>query len=159
MYRKQLTFFDFSFLQSGLGLPERYSSSVKLVVSEMIAERLEASNDLKGSEALEDLSLYASELGFTLSPEKMSREFCMMKDNILHRSIERHTTIMSHLDIGFRPWDSHAGAKEYVKALDKNKVLPTWGMLYCGGTKIVEEELKKMSEEYQLCLHVESFAW
>lgn len=127
----------------------------------MIAERLEAANDLKGSEALEDLAMYASELGFTLSPEKISGEFSMTNDTILHRStsIETHTTIMSHLDIGFRPWDSRAGAKEYVKALDKNMVLPTWGMLYCGGTKTVEEELKKISDEYRICLHVESFAW
>jgi hypothetical protein len=131
-----------------------------LVVSEMIAERMEASHDLDGAGALEDLAVYASELGFTLPTEKMSGEFCMMKDAPLNQSMQTcQETIMSHLDIGFRPWDTHAGAKEYVKNLDKNMVLPTWGMLYCGGTKVVVEELRKISDEYRICLHVESFAW
>ena len=122
---------------------------------------MEASSDLNGAEALEDLAVYASELGFTLPPEKMSGEFCMLKDSVnFDQSIETcQETILSHLDIGFRPWDVHEGSKEYVKSLDKNKILPTWGILYCGGTKVVEEELRKISDEYRICLHVESFSW
>jgi hypothetical protein len=130
------------------------------MVSEMIAERLEASQDLDGAEMLLDIAVYASELGFTLPAEKISGEFCMMKDRNLNCSIETcQVTILSHLDIGFRPWDSHGGARDYVKNLNKNMILPTWGILYCGGTKVVEEELRKISDEYRICLHVESFSW
>jgi hypothetical protein len=32
-------------------------------------------------------------------------------------------------------------------------------MLYCGGAKQVLSELEKISDEYQIGLHVESFAW
>jgi hypothetical protein len=130
------------------------------VVSELIAARLEASQDLGGAEMLLDIAVYASELGFTLPPDKMSGEFCMMKDHNLDRSIETsQLTILSHLDIGFHPWGPHEGAREYVKNLDKNMILPTWGILYCGGTKVVEEELRKISDEFRICLHVESFSW
>jgi hypothetical protein len=66
---------------------------------------------------------------------------------------------LSYLDSGFRPWDSHGGARDYVKKLDMNMILPTWGILYCGETKVIEEELRKISDEYRICLHVESFSW
>jgi hypothetical protein len=124
------------------------------------AERLEASQDLDGGDMLLDIAAYASELGFALSPEKMSSVVCMMNDSNLDRSIQTSlVTILSHLDIGFRPWDYHGGATYYVKNLDKHMILQTWGILYCGGFKVVEEELKNISDEYRICLHVESFAW
>ena len=66
---------------------------------------------------------------------------------------------MKNLGLGFRPWDRHGCASNYVKGLDKQLVLPTWGMLYCGGAKKLEEDLKKISDEYHLPLHVESFGW
>jgi hypothetical protein len=130
------------------------------VVSEMIAKRLEASQELEGAEMMLDIATFASELGFTLPPERLSGEICMMSDSILDLSIETcQETILSNLDIGFRPWDSQEGAREYVKNLDRNMILPTWGILYCGGTKVVEQELRKISDEYRICLHVESFSW
>jgi hypothetical protein len=61
--------------------------------------------------------------------------------------------------MGFCPCDTIDGAKEYVKQLDPHLVLPTWGMLYCGGAKMVLEDLEKISEEYNIGLHVESFSW
>jgi hypothetical protein len=66
---------------------------------------------------------------------------------------------MEHLAIGFCPWDHYEGAKNYVKNLDKKLILPTWGMLYCGGAKQVLSELEKISDEHQIGLHIESFAW
>ena len=67
--------------------------------------------------------------------------------------------IFDHLSIGFCPWDKQDGAKEYVKNLDQHLVLNTWGVLYCGGAKKLEKDLRKVTENYGLQIHVESFAW
>jgi hypothetical protein len=32
-------------------------------------------------------------------------------------------------------------------------------MMYCGGSKAVEDTLVKISKEYNISLHPESFAW
>ena len=79
---------------------------------------------------------------------------------------------MEQLRIGFKPWEevqvqslsqdtdaTNICPKRFVKNLDRKKVLSTWGMLYCGGAKVVEQDLKQISEEYQLDLHIESFGW
>lgn len=43
---------------------------------------------------------------------------------------------MKHLDIAFKPWESQPKAHRFVKQLVKDEiVMPTWGMLYCGGAK------------------------
>jgi hypothetical protein len=49
--------------------------------------------------------------------------------------------------------------KTFVKNLDPKKVLSTWGMLYCGGAKVVEQDLQQIAQEYKLDLHIESFGW
>ncbi|KAL3922525.1 MAG: hypothetical protein SGILL_002157, partial [Bacillariaceae sp.] len=147
-------------IESGLGLPERYAAMEKLTASEMIAERFGASQGLNGTDALEDIAVYASELGFTLSFETVTTEIQLLEHRNLDASYTTcQETIMTHMDIGFRPWDHHDGAKNYVKNLDKNLVLPRWGIFYCGGAKVVEQELRKISDEYKICIHVESFAW
>jgi hypothetical protein len=153
-------------VESGTGLPERYDPKTKMLASRMIAQKLEASQreSLDGMGDAEDIALYASELGFHLPTETISHEFNHSKsfnfDASGTTSLSTGTeTIMSHLGIGFRPWDQHDGAREYVKKLDKRFALSTWGMLYCGGAKVVEEELKKISLEFHICLHVESFGW
>lgn len=43
--------------------------------------------------------------------------------------------------------------------VDYKMVLSTWGMMYCGGSKAVEDTLVKISKEYSISLHPESFAW
>ena len=67
--------------------------------------------------------------------------------------------IFDNLALGFCPWDKQDGAKEYVKNLDQNLVLRTWGVLYCGGAKKLEKDLRKVTDNYGLQIHVESFAW
>ena len=133
----------------------------------MIADRFEASQALNIPDVAEDLAIYASEMGYTLP----ARGIPPFEDDILNskdfdssgqtqRTVGTdHSYFLEHMDIGFRPWDKHECSKDYVKKLDKNRVLRTWGMLYCGGAKPVEEELKKLADEYKVCLHVESFAW
>eukprot|EP00951_Prasinocladus_malaysianus_P049263 scaffold667755_cov45-Prasinocladus_malaysianus.AAC.1 len=48
-------------------------------------------------------------------------------------------------------------AEEFVKGMD-TAALSTWGILYCGGAKPVEEALNKVSRKYKLSLNTESFA-
>lgn len=59
----------------------------------------------------------------------------------------------------FKPWEKSKEAKKYVKGLDPHSILSTWGILYCGGSKAIEDTLKQISEEYQVSLNMESFAW
>jgi hypothetical protein len=42
---------------------------------------------------------------------------------------------------------------------DHKMVLSTWGMMYCGGSKPVENTLRQISRVYNISLHPESFAW
>ncbi|KAL7487526.1 hypothetical protein ACHAW6_013122 [Cyclotella cf. meneghiniana] len=63
------------------------------------------------------------------------------------------------LDSGYIPWEIQEGAHEFVKGLHYKMVLSTWGMMYCGGSKAVEDTLVKISKEYSISLHPESFAW
>ena len=58
-----------------------------------------------------------------------------------------------------RPWENQPAAEDFVSALDKKRVLNTWGLLYCGGSKRVESDLKKISNKFDLELHTEAFAW
>ena len=151
-------------IESSLGLPENYSPSTKEIASEILANRLMASSDLltssrpSVSEALmQDLSLQASELGFHLPSEAEAQ--LLEPSNRLDESIKLSESIKGILTIGFRPWIYHDGACKYVKDLNKKLVMPTWGMLYCGGAKQVLKVLEEISDEYEINLHVESFAW
>jgi hypothetical protein len=136
----------------------------------MLADRFKASQDLNIPDIAEDLALYVSELGFTLPTRAIpplevgtlnSKDFDAsgQTQGTVGRNRPFFSYYHEHMDIAFRPWDKHDCSKEYVKKLDKKLVLRTWGMLYCGGARVVEEELKKIADEYKVCLHVESFAW
>jgi ferric-chelate reductase len=143
-------------IESSLGLPERYSLNTRAIASEMLTDRLRV------SERAEDVACYASELGFHLPTDAIDEKLSSsLRSSGNSRKAHRRTSesIMEHLEIGFRPWDNHPGSSDYVKNLDKKMVISTWGMLYCGGAKPVLKDLKRISDEYQLGLHVESFAW
>ena len=76
--------------------------------------------------------------------------------------LSRHVKVSSinkSLALGFRPWEYHRKASQYVKGLDKKLILPTWGLLYCGGAKMVEKAVKDLSDEYGIDSHIESFRW
>ena len=48
----------------------------------------------------------------------------------------------------------------YVQHLDSTKILKTWGIMYCGGSIIIEKQLRTISKEYNLGgIHIESFGW
>lgn len=139
-------------IESGNGLPEWYNQDTRIVASEMLIDRLQT------ADRPEDVTFYAQELGFTLPIDAIDGS---LRSNITTESTRNTTSecIMENLGIGFRPWENHPGAANYVRNLDKNMVIPTWGMLYCGGAKPVLKDLKQISDEYHLGLHVESFAW
>jgi hypothetical protein len=147
-------------VESGLGLPERYHPEVRTVASELLFDRLCVSNG-DDSVTTENLACYASELGFNFAPEAIAKERRLHSSEEMapKRSRRSSASIIDHLKIGFRPWEEHPDAHEYVKNLDKQLVIPTWGLLYCGGAKQVEADLKKIADEYQLGIHIESFAW
>jgi hypothetical protein len=58
-----------------------------------------------------------------------------------------------------RPWEEQPAAEHFVLALDKKRILNTWGVMYCGGSKSVESKLTKISNKYDLEFHTETFAW
>jgi hypothetical protein len=173
-------------IESGLGLPENYTPGTKMAASELLAAQLLASSDCSttgtGSDddAIEDLALQASELGFNLSTDAVSHEFGIAGSRTANRDLSASVnmagfrraaksrladsarlsaSIRENLSIGFRPWNCQEGANKYVKNLDKKLVLQTWGMLYCGGAKPVLNVLEEISDEFDIGLHVESFAW
>jgi len=78
------------------------------------------------------------------------------------RAMPDHMTLWME-DTGdgmFRPWkDDATDAKEFVKGLDQDQVMGTWGALYCGGQGPLASALKKTSKEYGISLALESFKW
>jgi hypothetical protein len=62
------------------------------------------------------------------------------------------------LTSSFNPWEADPKADDYIKSLDDD-ILSRWGILYCGGNKMVAKSLKAVSEEYHIHLHTESFQW
>ena len=151
-------------IESGLGLPERYSEDHRVEVSSTLVDRFVASENGSMRNVAEDISGPASELDFRLSLEMPSQELdtsapCrgLTLDPVLRSSAS--TSILDDLEMGFHPWGCHKDAKEYVKSLDKKMIMATWGLLYCGGAEQVLKDLRKISDEFGIRLHVESFAW
>lgn len=143
-------------VESGLGLPERYSKSTREIASEMLTDHLNF------ADGAEDLACYASELGFHLPADVIEEDLAStIGSSVISQKRRRRASksIKEHLAIGFRPWDYHSDASRYVKNLDRKLILSTWGMLYCGGAKPVLADLKNISDEYQIGLHIESFSW
>uniref|UniRef100_A0A7S1V6H5 FAD-binding FR-type domain-containing protein n=1 Tax=Grammatophora oceanica TaxID=210454 RepID=A0A7S1V6H5_9STRA len=58
----------------------------------------------------------------------------------------------------FTPWESQEGSSEFVKQMPEIEK-ERWGILYCGGAKILESKLAHIAEDLDLDFHTESFAW
>lgn len=57
-------------------------------------------------------------------------------------------------------WNPTVHAARSVKNLEhKSSLLSRWGVMYCGGSTQVKRKLKKITSEYEIDLHYESFAW
>lgn len=58
----------------------------------------------------------------------------------------------------FSLWEQSEEQIMCVKGLDDD-VMSTWGMMYCGGSKEVMSALRGISIDYNIDLHIDSFAW
>ena len=61
-------------------------------------------------------------------------------------------------DPSFQLYEDSEVQCTHVKRLD-NHVMSSWGMMYCGGSQPVISTLEKVSINYNIDLHVDSFAW
>lgn len=58
----------------------------------------------------------------------------------------------------FKPWKKNAQQENFVKNLDKS-IMSTWGIFFCGGSGGVITDLRGISFDYNIDLHIDSFAW
>ena len=58
----------------------------------------------------------------------------------------------------FSLWEKSKEQVESVKRLSAD-VLSSWGIMYCGGSKGVLSALREVSIDYNVDLHIDSFAW
>lgn len=64
----------------------------------------------------------------------------------------------SLLKPAFSPWKKNAQQENFVKNLDKS-IMSTWGIFFCGGSGGVISDLRGISFDYNIDLHIDSFAW
>jgi hypothetical protein len=62
------------------------------------------------------------------------------------------------LQPSFRPWRENEKQESFVKKLDA-EIMSTWGMFYCGGSDGVILDLREISLDFNVDLHIDSFAW
>jgi hypothetical protein len=77
----------------------------------------------------------------------------------MHRFQRNQPLSASKAAAKYCPWKEQPAAEEFVLGLDKRRVLSTWGVMYCGGSKSVESRLRKTSAKFDIELLTESFAW
>lgn len=99
---------------------------------------------------------YASESSVA-SNVSNKRRLSWIRQSLLRDPSKRLRTKV--ITSSFKPWEKNKTAGNYVKQLDPDTILSTWGILYCGGSKPVQNVLKQISVEYQVSLNMESFAW
>ena len=58
----------------------------------------------------------------------------------------------------FHPWRKNEVQESFVKKLDAN-IKKTWGIFYCGGSEGVISDLRGISMDYNVDLHIDSYAW
>lgn len=64
----------------------------------------------------------------------------------------------SLLKPAFCPWKKNVQQENFVKNLDKS-IMSTWGIFFCGGSGGVISDLRGISFDYNIDLHIDSFAW
>eukprot|EP00538_Stauroneis_constricta_P013463 CAMPEP_0119571090 /NCGR_PEP_ID=MMETSP1352-20130426/43944_1 /TAXON_ID=265584 /ORGANISM="Stauroneis constricta, Strain CCMP1120" /LENGTH=340 /DNA_ID=CAMNT_0007620769 /DNA_START=2080 /DNA_END=3104 /DNA_ORIENTATION=+ len=167
-------------IESGKGLPERYKPDEEIGITEQLVDMLDntnkseclnddndeydAENRYNENDDDDDASITtqqlndvkketAKNLGFEL--DGIEKSGLSADPNIRcpkeHRN-RRSTAIMENLNLGFTPWDEHPESIPFVKTLSRKFVLKTWGLLYCGGARVVEKDLRKLSHELKIDL-------
>ena len=75
-----------------------------------------------------------------------------MKKNVMERDYN------DLLKPSFDPCRESKEQEHFVKNL-KAKILMTWGVFYCGGGQAVISDLRGLSVDYNIDLHVDAYAW
>jgi len=89
-------------------------------------------------------------------PELRQRPNTKDYQRLQQRQIRKQASL---IDAGYHPWEPQENVAEFVKTLDKKSVKKTWGLLYCGGSKPLENTLREISAEFRIALYPESFNW
>jgi len=74
------------------------------------------------------------------------------------RQVVDETDSNELLKPAFLPWKENEMQTRFVKRLDRH-IMSTWGIMYCGGSKAVISTLQEISFDYNIDLHIDSFAW
>jgi hypothetical protein len=62
------------------------------------------------------------------------------------------------LQPSFHHWRENEKQESLAKKLDAN-IISTWGIFYCGGSDGVILDLREISLDFNVDLHIDSFAW
>jgi len=93
------------------------------------------------------ISVKAIQAGLSEQGGGFDAKSSLRRSSLLHKSTWRSIKL------------DNEEAKAFVKGLDYRQVLSTWGMLFCGGSKGIEDTLVSISNEYDIKLNSESFEW
>ena len=58
----------------------------------------------------------------------------------------------------FLPWEDNTTQERCVRRFGE-EIMKTWGIMYCGGSKPVIKSLRAISDDYNIDLNIDSFAW
>jgi hypothetical protein len=58
----------------------------------------------------------------------------------------------------FHPWRENDEQERFVRNLDAG-IMKTWGVFFCGGGEGVISVLREISIDYNIDLHIDSYAW
>lgn len=119
------------------------------------AEQLRRSQGYASSRSLVDVE-EQNEVCKALPPRGLRRasdaQWTTMRDVVG----KRDSSVL--LAPAFHPWARSDSQQKCVKRLSDH-VMSTWGIMYCGGSQPVITALREISIDYNVDLHIDSFAW
>ncbi|KAL3776570.1 hypothetical protein ACHAW5_000334 [Stephanodiscus triporus] len=173
-------------IESKIGLPEKYTMRSKDEMKKLLAERtheLDANESLSPTEKCDKFCQFGMDLGFTMKELIEPSDHTLLEEfsgNGQSSTVELNTTTSTLsrsfmrwagmstlvkekssntlLKPSFRPWRKNEFQESFVKKLDSN-VMKTWGIFYCGGSAGMISDLRGISMDYSVDLHIDSFAW
>jgi ferric-chelate reductase len=149
-------------LDVNLGISSEASSSSSLDVSQplptpntvppLYIRRFSSEIAVKNSSSAENIEQEYDE-GVTYE------QFVQMRWDSLRTKLRNPSGIdAAWLVPSFCPWIANEEQGRFVKSLDED-VMSTWAVMYCGGSKSVIRDLQGLSIDYNIDVHVDSFAW
>jgi hypothetical protein len=142
-------------IESKTGLPEKYTMRSKDEMKKLLTERtreLDADKSLSPAEKCDKVCQLGMDLGFTMRELIDESGWAGMSTLVDKKSSN------TLLKPSFRPWRKNELQESFVKKLDSN-VMKTWGLFYCGGSAGMISDLQGISMDYNVDLHIDSFAW